>query len=74
MCFLTGDTAEQTQSGGASSETIEDWVRVAFGDRDGHGDGFVKLPPSGLQGDNGAEGGLVPQDFPHYIYTHWLSL
>lgn len=34
----------------------------------------MELPPAGLQGDDGAEGGLVPQDLPHYIHTHWLGL
>lgn len=34
----------------------------------------MELPPARLQSDDGAEGGLVTKDLPHYIYTHWLSL
>lgn len=73
-CSLTSYTTKETQSGGVSSEAIEDWVGVALGDRDGHGDGFVELPSAWFQGDNGTEGGLVAQDLPHYIHSNWLGL
>lgn len=34
----------------------------------------MELPPARLQGDDGAQRGLVPQDLPHYIHSHWLGL
>lgn len=48
ICVLTRDATEQAQSGRVSSKAIEDRVSVGLGDRDGHGDGFVKLPPARL--------------------------
>lgn len=71
---LTSYTTKQAQSGGVPSEAVEDWVGVALGNRNGHGDGFVELPPARLQGDDGTEGGLVSQGFPHHVHINWLGL
>lgn len=71
---LTSYTTKQTQSGGVPSETVEDGVGVALGNRNGHGDGFVELASAWLQGDDGTEGGLVSQGFPHYVHINWLGL
>lgn len=74
MLPLTSYTAEQAQGGGVPSEAIEDGVRVALGNGNGHGDGFVELASARLQGDDGTEGGLVPQSLPRYVHVHWLGL
>lgn len=34
----------------------------------------MELPSAGFQRDDGAEGGLVAQDLPHYIHTDRLGL
>ena len=41
---------------------------------DRHGDGLVELPPPGLHGDDGAEGGSVAQDGPHHVVWYGLGL
>lgn len=43
-------------------------------DRDGHCDRLVELPPPGLHGDDGAEGGPVAEDGPHHVVWYRLSL
>lgn len=71
---LTSYATEQSQCGCIPSKTIKNWVRVALGDRNSHGNGFVELSPARLQGDNGTEGGLVAKELSHNIYIHWLCL
>lgn len=71
---LTSYTTKQPQSGGVPSKAVEDWVAVALGNGNGHSDGFVELASARLQGDDGTEGGLVSQGFPHHVHIHWLGL
>ena len=72
--MLTSNAAEQSHGGRIPSKAVEPRVRAALGDRDGHGDGLVELPPARLQGDDGAEGGLVPQGPSHHLQAHGLGL
>lgn len=71
---LTSYTTQQAQRGRVSSKAVEDGIRVALGNRNGHGDGFVEFAPAWLQGDDGTEGGLVSQGFPHYVHINRLGL
>lgn len=71
---LTSYTTKQAQGGGVPSKAVKDGIRVALGNGNGHGDGFVEFAPAWLQGDDGTKGGLVSQGFPHYVHIDWLGL
>jgi hypothetical protein len=71
----TSDAAEQTQSGRVPSKHVAcPVIGRAFGDRDRHGDWLVKLPPPGLQGNDGAKSSFVTQNPLHQVYADWLGL
>lgn len=72
---LACDAAEQTQAGCRVASLAAGMTFCRSGwDRDRHSDRLVELPPPGLHGDDGAEGGSVSEDRPHHVIWDRLGL
>lgn len=71
---LTSDTAEQAKAGGVPLPAVPRVVRPGRRERDPKPNGAVELPAPWLHGDNGAERGLVAQQFGDQLIWYGLGL
>ena len=71
---LTDDTAEQPQAGGVPLPAVPGIVHPGWGQRDAEANGAVELPAPRLHGDDGAERGLVAQEFGDQLIGYRLGL
>lgn len=71
---LTNDAAEQPQAGGVSLPAVPRVICPGGREWDAKPDGAVELAAPWLHGDNGAEGGLVAQEFGDQLIGYRLGL
>ena len=71
---LTNDAAEQPQAGGVSLPAVPRVIRPGGREWDPKPDGAVELAAPRLHGDNGAERGLVAQEFGDQLIGYRLGL
>lgn len=73
--LLACDAAEQTQAGCRVASVAAGMTLCRSGwDWDRHSDRLVELPPPGLHGDDGAEGGPVSKNRSRHVVWHRLGL